>query len=357
MFERLLDRAERLTNNSEFYIAIWLVGSVIAFLYLLNGSIDRVFLVFYLVLWLMATLRIMMERRYFQRYDAILSSSQFILIPYLVILVGLFVSPYTETILIERLSFFMGNYQVLFLHTTLFGFPHLIFQSYIFWKIHRKEWLGFAVHRKLFRSRLIPFLLHTVLVASLAYFSIAWKTVDPLSVIAIAFWGFATIKYYILRRHILRRATTRHQEIPFRSTHSNSFLNNYLNRPSRPGGNRSRSTSPSNGRSKASSIARIEPGKEVKVRGNGKTKSKLLPKGQVKKEDLACTICYDPIRSNDGTIVLCPHCRFPAHEKELKEWRKESNLCPRCSKAVSRITATQKVEATTYCRQVLSKLR
>ncbi|RMG30731.1 MAG: hypothetical protein D6732_15825 [Methanobacteriota archaeon] len=360
MFEGLLDRIERLFNTIEMYVAIWLIGSVIAFLYLLAGNMSRTILIAYLTVWTMVSSRILWERRYFQRYDSILASSQFVGLPYVVILLGFLVGETMEPILVERSVILINGYRLIFFHTILLGLPHLLFQSYIFWKIHRKEWLGFAVHRKLFRTRLVPFLVHSAMAMSFLY--IGWKThiIDPLALMAVAFWLYSTVKYYVLGRHILRRQSRRRQEETFRAAHSNAFLNDYLRRSPR----RSRRSNGIPSRPRRTDIATIEPGREIQVRpqrrtnGNGKkTGTNLMPTGHVRKEDLACTICYEPIRPSDGKIVLCPHCKFPAHEQELKEWRRESNLCPRCSKPVSRLSTKLKLDASQYSRQVLKKLK
>ncbi len=366
MFERLLDRAERQFNTSEAYIAMWLVGSVIAFLYLLAGDMPRVFLVAYLTAWVMTSTRIVWERRYFQRYDSILASSQFVGFPFVVIALGLLMANQTESILVGRYSFVIQDYEIVFMHTTIFALPHLLFQSYIFWKIHRKEWLGFAVHRKLFRTRAVPFVLHTAVAFTLTYIGWKGRTLDPISIVAIFFWIFSLVKYYVLRRHILHRQSRRREEQAFRATHSNAFLSDYLHRPPR------RNTRSGNGRNRIrtsqrthrprTNIAEIEPGREITTKRkprNGKTvnTNNLMPMGHVKREGLACTICYEPIRSSDGKIVLCPHCKFPAHETEWKEWRKGSDLCPRCSKRVNRLPAKLRLDASKYSQAVLKKLK
>ena len=50
------------------------------------------------------------------------------------------------------------------------------------------------------------------------------------------------------------------------------------------------------------------------------------------KEDFMCIFCFELPRTsdNDHGVVLCPHCRYPAHYKEFKEWVRNSKLCSRC---------------------------
>jgi hypothetical protein len=59
---------------------------------------------------------------------------------------------------------------------------------------------------------------------------------------------------------------------------------------------------------------------------------KMRPKtGVLSKEDFMCIFCFEmPDSSDRDGIVLCPHCRYPAHYREFKEWVRNSKLCSRC---------------------------
>ncbi|MHA1149456.1 MAG: hypothetical protein ACTSR8_14560 [Promethearchaeota archaeon] len=50
-------------------------------------------------------------------------------------------------------------------------------------------------------------------------------------------------------------------------------------------------------------------------------------------DDFRCIFCFDlpqlPKDNNRG-IVVCPHCRYPAHIDEFKDWTRSSSLCSRC---------------------------
>ncbi len=64
---------------------------------------------------------------------------------------------------------------------------------------------------------------------------------------------------------------------------------------------------------------------------------KLRPKTAVlSKEDFMCIFCFElPSTSDRDSIVLCPHCHYPAHYKEFKEWVRNSKLCSRCDGVLS----------------------
>lgn len=73
-----------------------------------------------------------------------------------------------------------------------------------------------------------------------------------------------------------------------------------------------------------------------KSRGSSLSAKQLMemkPKtGTLSKEDFMCIFCFElPTTSDKGRgIVLCPHCRYPAHYDEFMKWVRNSNLCSRC---------------------------
>ena len=67
--------------------------------------------------------------------------------------------------------------------------------------------------------------------------------------------------------------------------------------------------------------------------------NKLKPKGTILfKEDFKCIFCFQlpklPADAKRG-IIICPHCRHPAHADEFKSWLKSSTLCSRCDRPIS----------------------
>jgi len=67
--------------------------------------------------------------------------------------------------------------------------------------------------------------------------------------------------------------------------------------------------------------------------------NKLKPKGTILfKEDFKCIFCFQlpklPADEKRG-IIICPHCRHPAHADEFKSWLKSSTLCSRCDRPIS----------------------
>lgn len=79
--------------------------------------------------------------------------------------------------------------------------------------------------------------------------------------------------------------------------------------------------------------ARSSSGSKSKgISTSTKELAKMRPKtGVLSKEDFMCIFCFElPSSSDRDGIVLCPHCRYPAHYREFKEWIRNSKLCSRC---------------------------
>ena len=58
-------------------------------------------------------------------------------------------------------------------------------------------------------------------------------------------------------------------------------------------------------------------------------------------------------------IILCPHCKYPAHEDEFLMWFKTSRLCARCAQPISAKYVNNpqyRVTVRIYVEQVIEKL-
>jgi len=65
----------------------------------------------------------------------------------------------------------------------------------------------------------------------------------------------------------------------------------------------------------------------------------IRPMGTIlNKEDFKCIFCFQlpklPEDEKRG-IIICPHCRHPAHADEFRVWLKSSRLCSRCDRPIS----------------------
>ncbi|MHA1674846.1 MAG: hypothetical protein ACTSYI_14620 [Promethearchaeota archaeon] len=100
--------------------------------------------------------------------------------------------------------------------------------------------------------------------------------------------------------------------------------------------NRNRSSSTKKRQSKPASRQKSQKSQKSQKMTKNLTKQQLLqmkPKtGILTADDFKCIFCFELPSSSDnnGGIILCPNCRYPAHADEFKQWIKSSSLCSRC---------------------------
>ncbi|MCG3220833.1 MAG: hypothetical protein H7641_05575, partial [Candidatus Heimdallarchaeota archaeon] len=86
----------------------------------------------------------------------------------------------------------------------------------------------------------------------------------------------------------------------------------------------------------------------------------IFPIGKATKDDLKCIICYlDFKKSESRKIILCPHCKYPAHADEFFNWFQQSKLCARCNKPISARyvkSPIYRVSTKVYIETVIEKL-
>ena len=249
-------------------------------------------------------------------------------------------------------------------------FPVIVLSLY-FRNFYSGKWPAIAVNRKVRRGRKIPFLIHTIYIAILLIgFFINWQ---------IDFVGFIFVIFYfifIFRYFIIAFAVRSSQQAQVTSSRSASTARRSRTTTSTPRSSQrsasTRSRRPTASTSSAasrSSSARIDPGIEVRstrsttTRKTSKTKTitkKIFPIGTPKKEEMQCIICYMDFDKKDRRrIILCPHCRYPAHEDEFMSWFKTSRLCARCNQTISTRYVNNpkyRINIKLYIEKVIEKL-
>ena len=116
--------------------------------------------------------------------------------------------------------------------------------------------------------------------------------------------------------------------------------------------------------------AKIDPGIEIttrkktrKITKTTKTKTTVrdfFPNGKASKDEVKCIICFmDFQKKETRRVILCPHCKYPAHEDEFRSWYQTSKFCARCNKPISpSYVRHPKYRTTTkiYIEKVVDKL-
>lgn len=92
-------------------------------------------------------------------------------------------------------------------------------------------------------------------------------------------------------------------------------------------------------KSRSKSVHRPSPKRNAVATKKTYNLNKLKPKSAILfKEDFKCIFCFQlptlPADEKRG-IIICPHCRHPAHADEFRNWLKNSRLCSRCDRLIS----------------------
>jgi membrane protein implicated in regulation of membrane protease activity len=378
-------------NDYKTYLAIGIVGLVVGILYLvLQDELAQPLLVFFITIYLIVMLRYLLERRHYKKHKAIIASTQFLLLPFCIILMGNYISSvissyfdiFTITIDLSGGS----SMQMFFNMVSISLILPVIMLTFHFNNYYSRKWPAIAIRRKVKKGKIIPLLIHSAFIFTILLgFFLNWQ-IDFVGLIFVAIYLFFIFRYFILvrliksdRRVVVQRASTTRRTSTTRRKPSSSAsgrVTSTRQRSSTQSSQRRRTSTSS--RSKPSTLtsrargssARISPGIDVSSRKTTKkttraTKTKttgrdFFPSGRAHKEEMKCIICFmDFNKKETRKVVLCPHCRYPAHEDEFRSWYASSKLCARCNKSISvSYVRNPKYRITTkiYIERVIDKL-
>lgn len=391
-------------NTPTSFLSIGIIGSVIAVLYFNNDNPSSAYLTLFLTVYLLAATRFVLEWKYYRRHRAIIASLEFILLPFAVLAAGMYVTNKIDGAVIIDGSFSLltQDSSRLFLNIiSLALIPPLIILQRLFYFYHSKRWDGFAIRRKLYRSRKMPYLINLFLVAVLLYIGSDQRLFDIVSSLFIILWAVHSIKYYLIpqfgdvsgqtRRldrmltnvdqysripssprstttrpsESIQRSEKRTGSIPAVSRSGQRTVSaTYKNaRQISPNSNKKTTKKRLKSKNGTKSSIKVDPGNELKTLSptsqiNGNI-ANMLPTGRVDKADLSCMFCYEEIKSRDKNVILCPHCKFPAHADEYTSWIQVSSLCARCSKTIPKSEQTRPkymISAKDYVNKVLKQI-
>lgn len=366
-------------NNSKTYLSLAILGLVVSLLYfLIDKAIETSLLVLYITVYVIAGLKFLLERNYYRRYNAILASLQFVVLPYIIFLFGTYVSPIIQGNLYLgiALEFSFFSIRIITNAISISLIVPLLILSIHFRNFHSKKWAAMAINRKIIRKQALPVLVHLLLVLIIGIRYVFLTAVYDITAIAFIIIFFCQMLIYYIIPAIRRRSATTSRTATTstrprsRRTRSSSSRSSRYRRVSTSSSSRSRTASTSSSTSR-DSLADRDPGIEVDTRRTTRSKPKtttgkrrkinIRPKGKLTKDDLKCIICYQDFKKNDKRrVILCPHCKYPAHEDELNMWFANSHLCPRCNTKIS-ITYIKKpklrMSSKFYVEKVIDKIR
>ena len=363
-------------NNIKVYASIAIVGTMVGILYLaIQKDLPVALIFFYITLYIVVTLRYILERRHYKKHKAALASSQFLLLPFSILLMGNYISPVAANPRIFLINIDLvggGSLRIFFNIISLTMIIPLIVLSLHFNKFYSGRWPAMAINRKIKRKKIIPILFFTFFVFLLLIGFFINLTIDFISLIFVLIYIILSINHLIIsparseKVRAIQRAPT---STTRRATSTTRQVRSVRSSPTRV----SRTTSTTASRTtrttqRSTARVAIDPG--IDVRTTRKTTAKavstkiadknIFPVGKVSSAELKCIICYMDFNKNDTRrVVLCPHCKYPAHEDEFLNWFKTSKLCARCNKPISTKYIKKPVYRLTtkiYIERVIEKL-
>jgi len=364
-------------NNIRVYVAIAIVGSMVGILYLaIQKNLAVALIFFYVTLYIVATMRYVFERRHYKKHKAALASSQFLLLPFSILLMGNYISPVAanpEIFLIDINLVGGDSLQIYFNIISLSMIIPLIILSLHFNNFYSGRWPAMAINRKIKRKKIIPILFFTFFVFFLLIGFFINLTIDFVSLIFVLIYIILSINHLIISparsakvRAIQRAPTSTTRRTASASRQQVRTVSSSSTRASRATSTTATRTTRTTQRS--TTRVAIDPG--IEVRTTRKTTAKavsatitdknIFPVGKVSSSELKCIICYMDFDKRDTRrVVLCPHCKYPAHEDEFLNWFKTSKLCARCNKPISTKYIKKPIYRLTtkiYIERVIEKL-
>ncbi|MCY3410638.1 MAG: hypothetical protein INQ03_03275 [Candidatus Heimdallarchaeota archaeon] len=383
--------------KSQIQISILVIGSVLSLLeWFLADDPDFAASVLILTSLLTIATHLIVEWRYYKRHGAVIASSQFLILPGLAMVITDFFSllgslPYYET---EGMLELEGNV------IALFTIPYLILFTVMTHRYYNKRYTGFIVRRKIMGTITLPLIIHSTVTAIIVLIALVFQYIELFSLIFVIIYLYQVLSILVIPRFkkketpghdrerraymdAIGRTPTRRQSIPASSstepvrpsqrsdrrsiptrpsggyksvpTQSRSQKPQPSSRTRQPTSRRTTATNssqkPTNSKARSQTSSKETSRKPAATIGDGielisqpkavarreALDQKYIPSGNVIKEDLKCMVCYqDFSKSSKSIIILCPSCKYPAHEEELNQWLLASPQCPRCAKEIKK---------------------
>jgi len=367
-------------NDFKTYLAIGIVGLVVGILYLiLQDDLSKTLTIFFITLYIIVSLKYILERRHYKKHKAILASTQFLLLPFSIILMGNYISPLVYDLFTITIDISSGNaIQMFFNLVSLSLIIPVTILTFHFNNYYSRKWPAIAIRRKVKKRRSIPLIIHSFFVFTILLGFFINGQIDLVSIIFTIIYLIFIFRYFIFVRMIKseRRTVVMSSSSPSRRSTRARTLSTTSRRPSSQTSRSGQISSPTRTRTaQSASIARristrIDPGIEITTRKKTRIPTKttkikttvrdFFPNGKASKDEVKCIICFmDFEKKETRKIILCPHCKYPAHEDEFRSWYQNSKYCARCNKPISSsYVRNPKYRITTkiYIERVIEKL-
>ncbi len=355
--------------NRNVYISIFLIGFIFTVLtFLTEQPLEVALTIIYFTCSLILFIKLIEEYRYYRSYNAPLASAIFILIPSLIAVGGSFIANIASfgeaNVLLNSLVNIDLDLEILnigsfYLYLNFFGLifslPFFIIILVLLRRYYSGRYPSIFLFRKRFTSDTL-LLYNCVMLLILGYFWIENRVIEltGLSFIVISYAFF--IQYYLLNvilvpiRQISRLGMNNSRSHrPSNSTSNPPIISwDEASTPSSRSRTRQTPHPPSRSPRPSSRVASSNGGSvQVVPAVNNSTArtvnklspaviSSLTPVGQhLTDDDFRCIFCYEFPTESNRRVVICPHCKHPAHANEFQKWLAVANICSRCNKPIA----------------------
>lgn len=359
--------------NNNIYFSIAIVGLIISILeYFVADNRPMAYSFILLTLTVILGIYLISEWRYYRSHNAVLASSQFLLIPAGMIITGNILAPKAVDgpILNFNFTFLDVHINSVSTITSIFIiFPAIVFGKLIV-KYYKKEYSGFVIQHQIYSPIKIPLLIHSLLLLSIIYSRTLIHIIDFIAMVFLV-WSILAVIFRLVvpswqnrrreftpqeRRRFVNAITAIPPQITRRGLENRPRSDDIPSRPRsgmrtvgvRPSSGyreivtrSSRDQNLGSGGQPRAETMRIDDGitihshrKPVKKIPPNKI-NKYLPNGHFRKDDLRCMVCYQEFSGTPNyNVSICSYCKFPAHEVEFSKWLASSDRCPRCNKMI-----------------------
>ncbi len=349
------------------YLSILAVGSIFALLsYVTNESREIALTILYITLFVLATIKLIEEWRYYQSYNAPLASVIFLLIPSITGIGGTILASSATLGFTNLLQTPLMNVTIsldiigggsLYVFLNIFSLIFCLTSYIVVLILIQRYYSGRYPSIFVFRKRLPNELVILYNGILLLLFTIIWVENRTIELVTISFLLFSIaifIQHYVLKIVVVPfrrvRSTPQRRRVYSDGTPVISWGDTRppnQTRVSRPTQTQpispSRTRSSSSSRARSASTPRVVPALST---SQTRTVSKLSPAiinsltplGQhLTEDDFRCIFCYEFPVENHRQVVICPHCKHPSHENEFNKWIAVANICSRCNKPVKNV--------------------
>ncbi len=343
--------------DRNIYLSIFIVGFVFAGLTLLTGQSSNVALTFiYLSIVLILLIRLIEEWQYYRSYQAPYASALFIVLPTCIAVGGSLLSSTASlgflplelqtSILNLNLDLNIIGAEIYFIFLNIFSLTFALPFFILIIILIRKYYIGiypsiFIQRKKYPRELILGF--NLIINLFFVFFWLESRLIEISSLIFVIMTFIFILQHFILK---IAFVPFRVRRTPTRIRRTGNMRSNMVYSTSGTSSNSSPNLGQSN--SQYSRASRSRPSNIQVVPGIGSTSdlktekltpaiiASLTPAGRnLTKDDFRCIFCYEfPVEMNKK-VVICPHCRHPAHEHELQRWLGVASICSRCNKPIS----------------------